>query len=171
MKPFKETRVGKFLASKGFDDVLESAKAIPFVGALDAVKDLVIGSPNYKNLSEADQQKFFELRKLDLDELDKRLADVADSRQMYTGKNGMADFVARRVINWNLPVIALLIGGLVACVICLEDKILLALISSAIGGVTAQLISERQVLINFFFGSSQGSKEKAELLQKNNAQN
>jgi hypothetical protein len=164
-KPFKETVLGKFLAGKGFNTIMDVAGSlIPGVAMLDNIKDKVLGSGL---LSPEDHAEFTRLYELELQELDKRLADTADARSMYQFKNAMADVVAKRVINWNLPVVFILVAALVAATILLKDNVLLALISSAIGGVTAQLLSERLTIVNFFFGSSLGSQRKTDLLNKN----
>jgi uncharacterized membrane protein len=167
MKPFKETAVGKFLSGKGFNSVINAAGSmIPGVKLLNDVKEMVMGSDEYKTLSPEDQQLFIELHRQELEELDKRLADLANARDLYSDKNVMADEVAKRIINWNLPIIATMVLILIACIIYVPEKTLLALISTAIGSVTGQLLSERQNIINFFFGSSLGSKQKTEVLNK-----
>lgn len=167
MKPFKDTALGKFLSGKGFNSVMETAGTfIPGVKILNEVKEMVLGSPEYDKLQPEDKQLFFELHQQEMEELDKRLADTADARKMYSGKNEMADLVSKRVVNWNLPIIAILILVLIACIVWVADKTLLALISTAIGGVTTQLLSERQTIINFFFGSSMGSKDKTDTIKQ-----
>lgn len=165
MKPFRETKLGKFLTSKGFNAVATAAGAmIPGVSMLNDVKEMVIGSEEYKRLSPDEQQHFAALHRDAMEELDKRLADLQDARKMYTVKSEMADVVARRVMNWNLPVVALLVGALIYCTVSLSNNVLLALVSSSIGSVTTLLLSERQSIINFFFGSSSGSKKSGEVI-------
>lgn len=167
-KPFRETALGKFLGSKGLDTALNVAgNVIPGVKILDSVKDLVLADPVFKQLPPADQHEFYRLYELELQELDKRLADIANARILYEKKSAMADTVAKRVVNWNLPVVFLLVTALVACTILLKDNVLLALISSSIGGVTAQLLSERLTIVNFFFGSSLGSQRKTDMINQN----
>lgn len=81
-KPFKETALGKFLAGKGLDKALEIAgNFIPGVAALDKIKDAVLGDPaEAAKLSAEDRAQFMDLYNLELQELDKRLADVANAR-------------------------------------------------------------------------------------------
>lgn len=81
-KPFKETALGKFLAGKGLDKALEIAgDFIPGVAALDKLKDAVLGDPAAAaKLTAEDRARFMELYKLELEELDKRLADTASAR-------------------------------------------------------------------------------------------
>lgn len=168
-KPFNQTDVGKFLKSKGFNIVMNAVgTVVPGVKLLNDVKEMVIGDPVYKSLSEEDQQTFLNLHNIEMELLDKQLADVADARDLYEKKNEMADAVARRIIKYNLPIIFLLVCVLIACTIYLKDNVLLALISSSIGGVCSQLSTERMTIVNFFFGSSAGSKEKQQIILTQN---
>jgi len=86
---------------------------------------------------------------------------------MYKAENKMADEIAKRVIVWNLWIVFLAIVIEILVVIYMQDKTLIAIISSAIGGLTTALLQERQQVINFFFGSSIGSKTKDKQLNKN----
>ena len=166
-KPFKDTDVGRFLKSKGFNVVMDAiGTAVPGVTLLNDIKEMVIGDPGFKSLSPDDQQQFLSLHARAMEELDKRLADTADARDMYEKKNEMADAVARRIIKYNLIIVFGLVMVLIACTIFLKDNVLLALISSTIGGVSAQLLTERMTIVQFFFGSSAGSKEKQALLNE-----
>jgi nicotinamide riboside transporter PnuC len=79
---------------------------------------------------------------------------------MYKVENVMADQIAKRVISWNLWVVFLAIAVEIIAVMYIDDKVLIAVISGAIGSFTTALLQERQQVINFFFGSSQGSKDK-----------
>jgi hypothetical protein len=79
MKPFKESKIGKFLTSKGLDHLLETVgDFVPGVKALDKLKDAVLGDGDV--LSDEDKKQFMELYDLQLKELDKQLADVAGAR-------------------------------------------------------------------------------------------
>jgi hypothetical protein len=70
MKPLKDTKLGKFLASKGLDHLLEGiGTVLPGVKVLDQIKDAVLGDSG--RLSEEDKKEFMELYKLRLEELDK----------------------------------------------------------------------------------------------------
>lgn len=88
-------------------------------------------------------------------------------RDMYksTGHE-MADEIATRVIKWNLWVVLLAVIIEIGAVLLLDDKVLIAVISGAIGSITTALLQERQQIINFFFGSSRGSKNKDKLINK-----
>ena len=93
--------------------------------------------------------------------------DRAGAREMYKAENKMADEIAKRVIVWNLWIVFLAIVIEILVVIYMQEKTLIAIISSAIGGLTTALLQERQQVINFFFGSSIGSKTKDKQLNKN----
>jgi hypothetical protein len=167
MKKFRETGLGKFLSGKGFNTVMDKVgHLVPAVGLLNDVKEMVMGSPEYNILPQQDQQLFTSLHRAEMEELDKVLADRSDARKLYGNKSEMADMIAKRVINWNLPIIFALTLLLVACTIGLKDNVLLALISSSIGYVTNQLLTERQSILAFFFSSTANSKQKTELIGK-----
>lgn len=159
-KSFKDihgkTRVGKFLKEKAPDllkSMLELAGGV--IPGAEGISDVLSGM--IKTSTELDienQQKALDLLKMDLD-------DISNARDMYKSTDHeMADNVAQRVIKWNLWIILIALVVEVAFVILVEDKVLIAIISSAVGGITTALLQERQQIINFFFGSSLGSKQK-----------
>jgi hypothetical protein len=93
------------------------------------------------------------------------LKEMANVRDMYKNTDhSVADFVAKKVINFNLWVVLGAILIEVLSVIYINDKVLIAIISGAVGGVVTALLQERQQIINFFFGSSMGSKNKQKYL-------
>jgi hypothetical protein len=93
------------------------------------------------------------------------LADVNSARDMYKGSDHqMADKIADRVIIWNLPFIALLVGVNVGVISFVEDPIIAVSVGNIVGASIAYLWNERSTVINFFFGSSKGSKDKADKL-------
>jgi hypothetical protein len=148
------TRVGNWLREIGRSDILE--KAISIVGdvatgdVLGAVKTLI---DKDKGITPEQQEQAYNLIELDYQ-------DRASAREMYKEENQMADIIAERVIFWNLWIVFLAIVIEILVVIYMQDKTLIAIISSAIGGLTTALLQERQQVINFFFGSSIGSKNK-----------
>lgn len=77
----------------------------------------------------------------------------------------MSAEIARRVIKYNLWVVLLALAVEVACVIFMDEKSLIAIISAAIGAIIQALLQERQQVINFFYGSSMGSKTKERKLK------
>jgi hypothetical protein len=165
MKPFKETRLGKFLASKGLDFAMGIAgTAYPPIAAVNALKNLIMADSAPVKLTFDDQQEFIEAYHCYITELDMILKDVADARSMYEHKNEMADKIARWIMLWNLPLMLLGIAALVVAALLL-DSVVLALVSASIGSLMATLGNERQQVTNFFLGSSVGSKEKGNAIQ------
>ena len=170
-KRFWDTKFGKILkgAGEGVVDVVEvvgKVKNGDIKGAFNTAVNALQGSdkPEAKEaltqLRIQEMEIKLELERVELEEFKAVLEDKQSARGMYVAKNAMADKVARQVINWNLPAIALLVVIEVLCVIYMDDKTLIAIISSAIGSVLTALINERLTVIQFFFGSSMGSKEK-----------
>jgi len=89
------------------------------------------------------------------------LQNTMDARRMYEKDDGTADEIANVVIKYNLAIVFLLVGiQLVAVIYLAESAALLAVASNIIGIVIHALLKERQDIINFFFGSSLGSKIK-----------
>lgn len=79
----------------------------------------------------------------------------------YNVKSDMADTVATQIIKRNLPIIAVLLTINIAIVYFMKEfPNMIAIASNIIGIATANLFNERQAVVNFFFGSSIGSKEK-----------
>jgi hypothetical protein len=166
MKPFRETRLFKFLSSKGLDTALNiGGMVVPGLNIVDGIKDMIVSGTAPVEITDSDKNEFFQAYNEYLKELDMILQDVANARNMYVAKNEMADRIARWVMIWNLPVIILLAGVLVACTYYF-DSVILALVSATIGGLITSLTSERQALINFFYGSSKGSKDTNEFIRK-----
>jgi len=155
------TKVGKWLRGIGRSDILE--KAVNMVGDiatgdfLGAVKTLIKKDEDISPEQEKEGNRLIEMD----------YEDRAGAREMYKTENKMADQIAKRVIVWNLWIVFLAIVIEILVVIYMEDKTLIAIISSAIGGLTTALLQERQQVINFFFGSSIGSKNKDKQLSKN----
>jgi hypothetical protein len=155
------TKVGNWLRKIGRSDILE--KALEIVGDvatgdfLGAVKTLL---KKDKDISPEQEKEGNRLIEMDY-------ADRASAREMYKDENKMADEIAKRVIVWNLWIVFSAIIIEIFVVIYMEDKTLIAIISSAIGGLVTALLQERQQVINFFFGSSIGSKSKDKQLNKN----
>ena len=80
----------------------------------------------------------------------------------YQVKNDMADKVALQIIARNLPLIGLLVIANIFIVWEFKDNATLIAIASNIIGISiGNLFAERQAIVNFFFGSSLGSKQKA----------
>lgn len=150
-----------FKAVKGGDKSLLSK-------AIDVAK-VITGSDNETDAVEAlkaDPEKMYEYQMALLadkhipDRLD--LENVKDARAMYKeGSNEMADEIAGRITKWNLPaIIGLVVIDIIAVAMLKEDPALIAVISGFVGSAVTALTVERLSVINFFFGSSKGSKDK-----------
>lgn len=85
------------------------------------------------------------------------------AHETYRIKSTMQDTIATKIINNNLPFIVLLVIINIGVVYFLRDKeysVLVAAVSNIIGITIGNLFTERQSVVNFFFGSSIGSKDK-----------
>ena len=151
------SRAGKFLRTltkKVLPNVLEAVVG----GDLAKAIGIISNDPENAGLSKNEAEEFFRLVELDLKEM-------ANVRDMYKNTDhSVADFVAKKVINFNLWVVLGAILIEVLSVLYINDKVLIAIISGAVGGVVTALLQERQQIINFFFGSSMGSKNKQKYL-------
>jgi hypothetical protein len=79
MKPLKETNLGKFLSSKGFDYLLQGlGDFVPGIRTLERLKDAALGTSS--KLSEEEKKQFLDAYRLHLEELDKELADTNSAR-------------------------------------------------------------------------------------------
>lgn len=116
-----------------------------------------------KELELNHKQKLEELKIRELEIEQEKYSKAHDS---YQNNNNMADKIANLIINWNLPVIFILVVINVVIVNEFEDNApLISIVSNVIGIAIGKLFTERQAVINFFFGSSIGSKEKDKIVQ------
>ncbi len=159
-KSFKDTKVGSFLS-----------KVAPTV--LDIVGDSIPGGKIIKSLIDNSNVELSvtqeteldnALKEYELQEYQMLLDDRANARSMYIAKSAQADTIANSIMKWNLPMILGLVVLNILATLYL-DKALLAIIANVIGFVLNALITERSTLIQFFFGSSEGSKTKDNKLQ------
>ena len=89
------------------------------------------------------------------------LENTNAARDMYKVNPEQASKVAAHIMKFNLIIVFLLVIINVAAVIWLkDDAAVLAIISNFIGITLGSLLNERQAVVNFFFGSSMGSKNK-----------
>lgn len=95
--------------------------------------------------------------------IDQIKADNMNSaRDMYKVNPERASKTAEHIMKYNLINVFLLVIVNVCAVIYLkEDAAVLAIVSNFIGIVLHALLNERQSVVNFFFGSSMGSKNKS----------
>jgi hypothetical protein len=71
----------------------------------------------------------------------------------------MADDIAEKIINWNLWLLLVLVIVQVLVIMFVDGQIA-AVVTGVVGTITGALINERNTVVNFFFGSSKGSKDK-----------
>jgi len=148
------SRIGDFLRKNAPHIIDVVGDVLPDQGGLGMIKNII--NKDTKMSAKAKE----EAMKLVQAELD----DLKDARDMYKSTDHeTADFIAERVIDYNLWVVLLAVIIEIVAVIYIDDKILIAVISGAIGSITTALLQERQQVINFFFGSSKGSKDKDKL--------
>lgn len=180
-KKFNETKLGIF-ASKVVKqipslagDILKVATSPNPLGAtLSILKEKLTGvseHPTGIDKNKADALLIeFEKNRMDFEsevyELEVR--DRESARDMYENTDHKtADYISKRIIKLNLPIILALILVNVGSVWLLEGKgEIIAIISNFIGIAIGHLFNERQSIINFFFGSSRGSKDKSKLLKE-----
>lgn len=156
----KRTGVGKFLANlkNTGRNIAEPLLDAVGVGDMARAFGIISEDPENAGLTNDEVRELMTLHEMDM-------KDRADARSMYKVESTTANKIAMRVINYNIWVVMLAVLIEVLVVIYIEDKTLIAVISTAIGMVTGALIQERQQVISFFFGSSLGSKQKSEQLK------
>lgn len=166
-KPLKDklSKIGNFLKTKGLPaaakvlDVVDNV--YPPAGVVTNLLETVSGDLPTKDVVElnrlADDYKA---------ELELHLENTKSAREMYVSTDHeTADFIATKVIKENLFILLGLVLVQAAVVIFIQGQVA-AIITSVVGTITGALINERSTVINFFFGSSTGSKEKDKLINK-----
>lgn len=87
------------------------------------------------------------------------------AHETYQTSHDMSDTIATQIIKRNLPIIGLLVLSNVAIVYFMQNNPnLIAIVSQIIGIAIGNLFAERQAIINFFYGSSLGSKIKGSII-------
>jgi len=151
-----QSRVGKALAAIGKLDLLDKIPSILASAAsgnwLGAISTLIQKDPKISQEQELAIEKAITLE----------YQDMADARDMYkTTGHEMTDFIAKDIIKKNLPyIIGLVVANIAAVMILKGQGEIIAIVSNFIGIAIANLFMERQSVVNFFFGSSVGSKLK-----------
>ena len=89
------------------------------------------------------------------------LDNTKSARDMYKVHPDQAAKIANNIMKYNLIIVFLLVIINVGAVTFLkDDAAVLAIVSNFIGIVLHALLNERQSVVNFFYGSSMGSKNK-----------
>ena len=162
--PFKDSKllgVIKSVAPEVLDGATDLlATAFPALAPVNNLVDKALACVKDKGDSGAAAQ-IMGARDSYMEELELFYKDMASARDMYQSTDhDMADKIADRVITYNLWVVLFAVVIEIIAVIYIDDKVLIAIISGAIGSITTALLQERQQVIGFFFGSSKGSKDK-----------
>lgn len=161
MKPFKETKIGKFINSKGVDAVLGIAgDVIPGVKILDTIKDAVLnGKIPDTMLSEDEKKMLLQMVAEHQAELDAVLCDVKDarSREIEMAKAGKSDWMQKVVIGSGIFFFALIVYASVFIEIPESNKIMFA-------EIRATLVTVYISIVGYYVGSTLGSKRKSDTL-------
>lgn len=158
MKPFKETKIGKFLSGKGLDAVLETVgDFVPGVAALDKLKDAVLGDPDTAGkLSQEEKERFLELYQLQVQELDLILKDVANARTREIELAKVTGHSDR--MNWFLCIVVMSLLVFITVVLSFweipvkNEHVLMLIIGEILGFAGG--------IFTYQFGSSIGSRIK-----------
>ena len=161
-----KTKFGMFLKDNG-PDLLKTILGVAgtFIpgtsGITEKISGLIEGSTELSEEQKVQAEAYLTVLEIEM-------KDLADARDMYKNTDHiMADEIANKIIKFNLPVILGLVVTNIAAVMLLEGKgEVIAIVSNFIGIAIGNLFVERQSVVNFFFGSSQGSKDKQEQLNK-----
>lgn len=104
----------------------------------------------------------------DLEERNRHVEELRkQAHETYRVDHTMADKIAMQIVQRNLPIIGVLVLVNIALVYWMKDNAnLIAIASNIIGVAIGNLFNERQAIVNFFFGSSVGSKQKDQVLQE-----
>lgn len=93
-------------------------------------------------------------------------AVYSKAHESYQVTHDMADTIAKQIVDRNLPIIGLLVLSNVAIVYFMQNEPnLIAIVSQIIGIAIGNLFAERQSIVNFYFGSSLGSKLKGSVIE------
>jgi hypothetical protein len=89
------------------------------------------------------------------------LDNVKSAREMHKVNHMAADDLGRHVIRWNLPLaLGLFVVNILSLYFFREYAEILLTLGNLTGFLLNSLLKERQDIINFYFGSSLGSKTK-----------
>lgn len=163
MKPLKETKLGKFLQSKGFDTALDVVgNMVPGVAVLNQIKDIVFSSP--KKMSEEDHKMFMDLWNAEIEELQLIIDDRknAREREIELAKLGKSDWVHKTLV---MLIATLWAGWNIACFMYPDIAA-----QPHIKEIQIRINDFMFILVTYFFSSTAGSKLKTQLMGKQMAQ-
>jgi hypothetical protein len=157
------SKITSFLEDKGLNAV---------TGVLDVVDDIYPPASIVTNLIkkvkpelDVKDQEILDTLSADYQtEFELHLANTQGARKMYMDSEdtATADFIANKIIKENLIILIALVAIQVGVLVFVEGQVA-AVITGVVGTITGALIQERNTVVNFFFGSSMGSKQKDKL--------
>ena len=166
-KPFKETKLGKFLQSKGFNTVLDAVgNVIPGVAVLDDVKDILMGNnPDIPapSMSEEDKAYALELLKQEQAGLDSLLADVKDARgrEVALIQAGNKNTTQNVLAYIGVSAFFAIVGYVIAIGIG-EMTTEASFIVGNLTGISGAICKD---IYGYYFGSSRSSAQKDATIQ------
>lgn len=170
------TKDNKSEAVKDLAKTAGKALGIANASADDVIAELAKNPDAYVKLKEAENEAK-RIQNAALKEQNEALQKSVDAQnahieklrqqahETYRENSSMADQIAKQIITRNLLIIGLLVAMNIALVYYMQDHAnLIAIASNIIGVAIGNLFNERQAIVNFFFGSSIGSKQKDDIL-------
>ncbi len=157
------------LGTNLLSDIFTKGTEVAKIKATELLKEKTGIDLNTKtSLTNEEKQKIIEFESNHSLELEKlALEKFKTSHDTYRQSHEMADKIASQIIRFNLPVILILVIINVLLVHYLKDNAtLIAIASNIIGVAIGNLFNERQAIVNFFFGSSIGSKQKTDKMNE-----
>jgi hypothetical protein len=106
----------------------------------------------------------FDEKKLYSESEKTNIQTILNAQDMYKVKNEQADKIANSIFAWNLPFIGILITVNILAVQYITDGAMLAVVTNITGMALKTAFDERQTVLNFFFGSSMGSRKAQEAM-------
>ena len=156
-KPFKDSKVGKFLKDKA-PRILDAVAGLTGIDALNVVSDLIEG----EKLNPTDKMEYLTLKQeYELEVMRMELENVTSARlreQEVTKATGRPDYA-----QWTVGALGLIIAGSViyqGLFGFIKDKEIYMHILGVIEGAVLLAI------FNYYFGSSLGSKNKDNSINK-----
>ena len=158
-KKFKDTELFKVLkniAPKALDTVQDIGESVfpPL-----AIVNKVVDNAFEGKLNTSDKAVLGVAKREYEEEYEADLLDRQNAREMYKVKSGTADQIAKKIMNYNIIIVSALVIVEIGVIAFVEGQIA-AVITGIVGTITGALINERTTVVNFFYGSSQGSKDK-----------
>ena len=157
-KTFKETRFGALLSKVAPKAGEAIAHILPDKGVLGIVKNLIDSEPDISQEQKDALQT--QLREFELTELKAILDDKADARDMQKEALRQGDLFSKRFIYY-LTIFWSIVSAVYIFAITFFDILNDRVADTILGFLMGTIIAS---MMQFFFGSSQGSKDKTKAL-------